>query len=179
MPTAPQIADVYVPLATAAISLVAIVTALVTLSLSRRDRREAQRALAADASRREEEALLAGLHGDKEAVGFLALQLSREPHLVTDANRTRLCCALCLAFVFESSSRTRALVLSALQKIATAFDGRRAIDAILDEMRDDFRGYEVELGEIDLQQYIRRITKLRQALNRAPLEARVKELVSA
>ena len=158
------IAEVYVPLATAVISLVATIVALLALSYSRRDRAESQRALELDALRRQQDALLSSLQGDKEAVGFMALQLVRDPQLVTDANRTRLFCALCLAFVFESSSRARALILKALQTFAAEEPGAVEIRGILSEMETDFRAYEQEIGKDELTKYFDRIHKLRAAL---------------
>ncbi len=81
----------------------------------------------------------------------MALQLSREPHLVTDSNRTRLFSALCLAFVFESSSRARALVLKTLQEFSAKDEVyRRLITGILEEVEADFHAYESKVGKKEL-----------------------------
>ena len=129
-----------------------------------KERQEQQRAAEADALRREQEALFASLQGEKEAVGFMALQLSREPHLVTDSNRTRLFSALCLTFVFETSSRARALVSKALQKFSENDSAHRVITEILDEVETDFRAYEDEIGPDELTKYFARIKKLKGSL---------------
>jgi hypothetical protein len=91
----------------------------------------------------------------------MALQLSREPRLVTDSNRTRLFSALCLAFVFESSSRARALVLKTLQKFSADSEAYGLITGILDEIETDFRAYESEIGPQELAKYFDRIGKLK------------------
>jgi hypothetical protein len=125
-----------------------------------------ERAAEADALRREQEGLFAALQGEKEAVGFMALQLSREPHLVTDSNRTRLFSALCLAFVFESSSRARALILKTLQKFSSDSKVHQLITGILDEIKTDFIAYEAEIGPKELEKYLNQIAKLKDSLRR-------------
>jgi hypothetical protein len=159
-----EIAKVYVPLISALISLVSVSIAFLALYYSRQDRREQQGAADADALRREQESLFAALQGEKEAVGFMALQLAREPRLVTDSNRNRLFSAMCLAFVFESSSRARALVLRALQNFSREDEGYRVITGILEEVETDFRAYESEIGQKELTKYFDRLGNLKKAL---------------
>jgi len=159
-----EFAKIYVPLISSLISLISVSIAFLSLRYARRDRREQQRAAAADALRREQEGLFTALQGEKEAVGFMALQLSREPQLVTDSNRTRLFSALCLAFVFESSSRARALVLKTLQKFSADSEAYRLITGILDEIEADFRAYESEIAPEELADYFVRIMKLKGSL---------------
>jgi hypothetical protein len=163
-----EFAKVYVPLISALISLVSVSIAFMTVYYSRRDRRERQRAAQVDAVRREQESLLAALQGEKEAVGFMALQLAREPQLVTESNRPRLFSAMCLAFVFESSSRARALALKALRNFSRDSDARRVITEILDEVANDFRAYEAEIGKEELKKYLDRINSLKGSLSVKP-----------
>jgi hypothetical protein len=96
----------------------------------------------------------------------MALQLSREPQLVTDSNRNRLLSALCLAFVFEASSRAKALVLKTLQKFSADGSAHSVITGILDEVETDFRAYESEIGPEELTKYLDRIKKLKDSLRR-------------
>ena len=177
-----EFAKTYVPLISALISLVSVSIAFLSLRSTRKDRQEQQRAAEADALRRdherqeqqraaeadslrrEQEALFAALQGEKEVVGFMALQLSREPQLVTKSNRTRLFSALCLAFVFESSSRARALVLKTLRNFSMDDEAYNVITGILDEVRDDFSAYEKEIGPDELKDYLKRIKKLKGSL---------------
>jgi hypothetical protein len=157
-------ANLYVPLAASLVSLIAVSVAFLALHYTRRDRRESLRTMELDALRREQEALSMALQGEKEAMGFLALQLVREPDLVTPSNRTRLSCALSLAFVFESSSRARALILKALQTFSKTKEGHGAILEILDEMETDFRAYAVDIGQEELTKYLIRIAELKSNL---------------
>jgi hypothetical protein len=128
------------------------------------ERSEQQKAAEADALRREQETLFTALQGDKEAVAFMALQLSRDPHLVTESNRTRLFSAMCLAFVFESSSRARALVLKTLRQFSVDDRSYGVITEILNEIEADFRAYDKGVGEDELKDYLKRIKKLKESL---------------
>jgi len=180
--TTADFAKIYVPLISAVISLLSVLVAFLSMRFARKDRQEQQRiskhdaelrdqerqeqqrASAADALRREQQALFESLQGQKEAVGFMALQLAREPHLVTDANRYRLFSALCLAFVFESSSRARALVLKTLRTFSKDDKTNIVIVAILKEIADDFVAYERDIGPGELKDYYPRIEKLESSL---------------
>jgi hypothetical protein len=173
---------VYVPLISALISLVSVSIAFLTLRYGRNDRqeqrreaevaaarqaeerREVQKAAEADSLRRQQQALLDALQGEKEAVAFMAIQLVREPHLITDSNRHRLFSALCLAFVFESSSRARALVLQALRTFSRNDGFYATIVSILDEILSDFEVYERDLGPNELNEYFPRIRGLKARL---------------
>ncbi len=152
-----EFAKTYVPLISALISLVSISIAFMTLRDSRRERREKQREA-------EQEGLLAALRGEKEAVGFMALQLAHEPQSINDSNRNRLLSALCLAFVFEASSRARALVLKTLRKFSADNSMHDHITGILEEVEADFRAYESEIGPEELKKYLERIGKLKSSL---------------
>ncbi len=159
-----EFAKTYVPLISALISLVSVSIAFMALHYSRQERREQQRVAELDALRRQQESLLAALQGEKEAVGFMALQMAREPRLVNDSNRTRLFSALCLAFVFESSSRARALVLKTLRTFSADSPTYHLITGILEEVEADFRAYESEIGPEELKKYLERIGKLKSSL---------------
>jgi hypothetical protein len=159
MPTLESMADLYVPLAASFVSLIAVSVAFLALHYSRRDRHESLRALELDAVRREQDALSMALQGAKEAMGLLALQLVRQPDLITASTPTGVVCALCLAFVFESSNRARALVLKALQTFSGTKEGHRAILEILHEMETDFTAYAADMGEEELTKYIARIVR--------------------
>jgi hypothetical protein len=164
MPTSESMADLYVPLAASLVSLIAVAVAFLAVHYSRRDRLESLREMELNALRREQEALSIALQGEKEGMGFLALQFVCDPDLVTASNRTRWSCALCLAFIFESSSRARALILKALQTLSRTKEGHGAILEILHEMETDFRAYAVDIGQEDLTTYLARIAKLKSYL---------------
>lgn len=164
-------AKTYVPLISAVISLVSVIVAFLSLHYTQQDRIKQQekaeqerisqqRVAEADALRREQEALFAALQGEKEAVAFMALQLSQNPKLITESNQDRLFTALCLAFVYESSSRTRALVLKTLQQSMQA--GRHdVIEKILNEIKTDFLAYDKDRPKKELTEYIERIDWLK------------------
>lgn len=159
-----EFAKIYVPLVSALISLVSVSVAFMALRYARQDRREQQRLAELDALRRQQDGLLMAFQGEKEAVGFMALQLAREPRLINDSNRTRLLSALCLAFVFESSSRARALVLRTLRNFSADSSTHLLITGILDEVEADFRAYESEIGPEELKKYLERMERLKSSL---------------
>jgi hypothetical protein len=159
-----EFAKIYVPLISAVISLVSVSIALTALRYSRQDRRDQQRVVELDALRRQQEGLMAALQGEKESVGFMALQLARDPQLINESNRTRLLSALCLAFVFESSSRARALVLKTLRNLSGDNPTYGQITSILDEVMADFSAYEAEIGPEELKKYLERLEKLKSSL---------------
>jgi len=151
--------DLWIPLITACVSLLSVSIAFFTLVFGRRDRREAAAsrdqerkadaaAREADARRREQEALVGALQGEKESVGFMALQIARQPSLLTNENRERLFSALCAAWVFESSSRARAFILEALTKFYET-PHRDFISKLLSEIRSDFTTYDERLHKDD------------------------------
>ena len=110
--------------------------------------------------------ILKALQGEKESVGFMALQLIQDPKLTTSANRERLYAALCLAFVFESADRARALVLRALQKSAQNTQDRDTIIAIIKDVRTNFINYEAAMESDGLQKYYPRLDRLEASINR-------------
>jgi hypothetical protein len=159
-----EFAKNYVPLISAVISLVSVSIALTALRYSRQNRREQQRVAELDALRRQQDGLMAALQGEKESVGFMALQLARDPKLINESNQTRLLSALCLAFVFESSSRARALVLKTLRNLSSDNTIHGDITSILDEVMADFSTYEAEIGSEELKKYLERLQKLKGSL---------------
>ena len=165
-----EFAKIYVPLISAVISLVSVLIALTALRYSRQDRREQQRVAELDALRRQQEGLMAALQGEKESVGFMALQLARDPHLINESNRTRLLSALCLAFVFESSSRARALVLKTLRNLSADNRTYGQITSILDDVMADFSAYEAEIGPEELKKYLERLEKLKGSLRQGAVQ---------
>jgi hypothetical protein len=96
----------------------------------------------------------------------MALQLARNPQLINESNQTRLLSALCLAFVFESSSRARAVVLKTLRKLSENDSTHGLITSILNEVMTDFSDYEaaeIEPPE-ELKKYLERLNKLKSSL---------------
>ena len=159
-----EFAKIYVPLISAVISLISVSIALTALRYSRQDRREQQRIAELDALRRQQEGLMAALQGEKESVGFMALQLARDPNMINESNRTRMLSALCLAFVFESSSRARALVLKTLRNLSVDDETYEQITSILKEVMADFIAYEDDIGPEELKKYRERLKKLESSL---------------
>lgn len=86
------------------IALAAAVIALAALVLRFVDKRESRHA-----------SVMTALQGDKEAVGYEAYRLGEEGWPKPGKRRSDLRDALYLAFVFESSDRTRALIHRALK----------------------------------------------------------------
>lgn len=74
------------------------------LILRRADKREARHT-----------SVITALQGEKEAVGYEAYRLSESGWPGGLEERKQLLDALCLAFIFERSDRTRALIYRALQ----------------------------------------------------------------
>jgi len=190
MPELSNIKDLYIPLATALTSLIAVCVAFASLYLARKDRAEQQKEVAREklernkekefeikerierqkeakmeAIRREQDALFNALHGEKETIGFMALQLARQPELITEDNRERLISALCLAFVFQKSSRARALVLHALNTFSKDAQLKEWTGAIFDDLIIIFRDYEQEMEANELNKYRNRINQIRTLFN--------------
>ena len=152
--------DIWIPLITALISLISVFIAFMALLYSRRDRQEQQAAATADAKRREQDSLVLALQGDKESIGFLALQLIREPKLITAENQDRMFDALCLAFLFASSSRARALIFRALKDFSADAVRKKLISDRLEQIRRDVREYEQEFEPEGLTKYRERMERL-------------------
>lgn len=157
-----EFAEVWVPLISAIISLVSVSIAFFTLYYARQDREEMQNAANLDALRRQQTDLLSAFQGEKDSVGFMAAQLAGNPELVDESNRTRLILALCLAFVYKSSSRTRALVLAALKKLSSSSSLQEEIERILNNLEEDFDAYESSVSKNELGKYMERIQGLRE-----------------
>jgi hypothetical protein len=178
---AADIKDLWVPLITACVSFLSVSIAFLTLTFGRKDKRESSASRdrerqaeaaardkerderVADGRRREQEALLGALRGEKESVGFMAFEIARKPSLVTDDNRERLFAALCTAWVFESSSRARAFIFRALKHFHGGEHGL-VIDNMIKEIKSDFSAYDATLKEKELGDRIERLDALSKAL---------------
>lgn len=162
------IIDLYVPLLSSLIALLAICMALVTLLYSRKDRAESRKylkeqedATEASAKRKQQEEIYGALQGSKESVGFMALQLSRTPEMVSESNRESILIALCLSYIFDRSSRARALVLTALNVFSIKpFLCREKIVNILNDIKIHFDEYDELTKANELDKYHKRIDKL-------------------
>lgn len=163
--------ELWLPLITACISLLSVSIAFLSLIFGRRDRREAAasrdrergddaKAREAEARSREQEALVEALQGEKESVGYMALEIARQPSLLTNENRARLFSALCSAWVFESSTRARAFILKALTEFYKG-QHRDFISELLSQMRSDFLAYDERLhGKDEKKELTNRIRSL-------------------
>ena len=163
-----QVKDIWVPLFTACLSLLSVIVAFSSLVYSRRDRQSAaeerkQERIAttkereserkeriADSKAREQELLLRALQGEKESVGFMALEIARRPSMVTAENRERLLTALCTSWVFESSSRARAIILRALKLFNS--EHHKEISDLLKEIERDFDEYDKKFQKKELEE---------------------------
>lgn len=152
--------DVYIPIFSSIIALASVCLAFLTLKFSRKDREESRKYLkeqekaADDAFRRkQQEEIFAALQGGKESVGFMALLLSRNPDLVSEENQDSILSALCLAFIFDKSSRARALVLKALKIFSLEFASKKQIIQMLEEIKKNFHEYEELTKKNELSKY--------------------------
>ena len=162
--------DVYIPIFSSIIALVSVCVALFTLRLSRKDRQESRKYLeeqekAADDNlkRKQQEEIFSALQGGKESVGFMALQLSRSPDIVSDENQDSILSSLCLAFIFDKSSRARALVLKALKTFSSEFNSAEQIVQILKEIKQNFHEYEELTKKDELSKYYEKVGNLMDA----------------
>lgn len=165
--------DIYIPVASSVIALASVFVAYLTLRYSRKDREEARQHLkeqekAAEAAlrRNQQEEIFAALQGEKESIGFMALQLSRNPELVSSENRDAILSSLCLAYVFNSSSRARALSLKALRVFSEKFDSYEVVLEILQEIKSNFAEYQ-KLTKDDTSKYKDRLGVLTDVLEEA------------
>jgi hypothetical protein len=140
------------------LDLLLVPTALAVLGLwfswaqSKRDKEQREHDAEREKKQREHDALLNALQGEKEAVGFVAYQVKKVglkglKGLPDELDRSELIAPLCLAAVYEGSDRTRALVLSALEK--SMKDGHdEKIKHTFYEIDDTFHNYKNRFATI-------------------------------
>jgi len=171
--------NVIIPALAMFIALASVCVAFLTLRYSRKDRTEAreylkeqkemarteareylkeQKEMAESASRRkQQEEIFEALRGGKESVGFMALQLSRSPDIVSKENMESILNSLCLAYIFDSSSRARAFVLKALRVFSKRHGSKIIIVEILKEIEENFSEYDDLTAQNELDKYKDRI----------------------
>ncbi len=125
-----QTAD-WISLSAAAIALFSIALHLVLRELDRREARH--------------QGVIAALQGEKEAVGYEAYRLVVSGWPEDPAERRQVCDALCLAFVFERSDRSRALIAGAVDKAAQ--DERSTVSQSLTQISHLFENVEAHNTE--------------------------------
>jgi hypothetical protein len=92
------------------ISSVALVVSLISFVVTLREKRRAK-----------QDALVKALQGEKESIAYVAFQLARGAITVDPVFRDELLASLCLAGVFESSDRCRALVYEAIRECSRTY----------------------------------------------------------
>jgi hypothetical protein len=90
----------------------------------------------------------------------MALQLSRTPEIVSEDNRDSVLSSLCLAYIFNSSSRARALTLNALQTFSKKYSYSDQIKEILKDIKANFSEYDELTVEKELEKYHERLDAL-------------------
>lgn len=140
-------ASSWIALGALAVSLISIA---LSLWLRSRDQKKASHA-----------SLLAALQGSKEAVGYEAHRIRTDGWPKDPSERAQVREALCLAFIFERSDRSRALILDAL-KTASRADRQRLV-TLLEDLISTFSELERE-PEWDLHRAWPKIAILGMAL---------------
>jgi hypothetical protein len=130
------------------IAIVAVSIALASLVLTLLDRRAARHARTIQA-----------LQGEKEAVAYVAFQVSKGQIPGAKRRREEILESLCLAAVYEESGRSRVMIYSALQQAGTAYsqDVRDAV-TLIDKRFNAFKSI------TDLSKADERIKELKSAL---------------
>ena len=102
---------------------------------------------------------LQALQGEKEAVAYVAFQVSKGQIPRRKKKREEILQSLCLAAVYEKSGRSRVMIYSALQQAAGAYS-QEVSDAVksIEKRFDDFRGI------TDLSTAEKRLAELKSAL---------------
>jgi hypothetical protein len=125
------------------IALLAVLVALSSLALNlllrRADKREAQHT-----------SVITALQGDKAAVGYEAYRIGRDGWPPSSSEREQRREALCLAFIFERSDRTSAMVYSAMRRYPDAH--RAELEKTLHHLYVSFE----EAQELDVDFDLRR-----------------------
>jgi hypothetical protein len=130
------------------IALVAVGVAFASLILSLLHRRQVQHATTLEA-----------LQGDKEAVAYIAFEVSKAKIPKSKKRREEILESLCLAVIYQKSGRSRVMIYSALKEVSKKYnsDVKDAVNSI-EERFDEFR------GTTDLSTADKRLSELRSAL---------------
>lgn len=103
--------------------------------------------------------MIRALQGEKEAVAYIAYQLSQGKLPKNTKLRAEILMSLCLAAVFERSDRSRTLIYAALKNLQELHsDEVVAKIAYIESNFNQFRGI------VDLDRGLRRLRSLKQAL---------------
>jgi hypothetical protein len=110
------------------ISSVALTVSLISFFVTFREKRRAK-----------QDALVKALQGEKESLAYVAFQLARGAITVDPVFRDELLASLCLAAMFESSDRCRALVYEAIRECSRTYASTitQHLDRI-ESLRDTF-----------------------------------------
>lgn len=130
------------------IALIAVGVAFASLILSLLHRRQVQHATTLEA-----------LQGDKKAVAYIALEVSKEKIPRSKKRREEILESLCLAVIYQDSGRSRVMIYSALREVSNKYkqevhDSVKSIEKRFDEFR----------GITDLSTADKRFGELRAAL---------------
>jgi len=106
------------------------------------------------------------LLGNKQEIGYIGYDLANNPNSNFIQNKREILPLLCLAYVFSKSSRTHAMILSALQ--SSHFE-QKEISEELNLIKKSFKGYQdyqLEPSGSGVDKYLKRIEILSNAFNR-------------
>lgn len=137
------------------IALIAVLVAFVSLILSLLHRRQVQHATTLEA-----------LQGDKEAVAYIAYEVSKAKIPRSKKMREEILEALCLAVIYQKSGRSRVMIYSALNEVAKKHNGE-VQDAVtsIEKRFHEFRGI------TDVSTADKRLGELRSALGMPKIPA--------
>jgi ABC-type phosphate/phosphonate transport system ATPase subunit len=98
-----------------AAALAAVAISVFSLILREIDRQRSEKASVIKAQQAEEASVIKALQGERRSIGYEAYRITVSGWPSQEERRSQLRDALCLAGVFESSDRTRAMIYSALR----------------------------------------------------------------
>ena len=126
--------------------LISIVSLVVTLREKRREKRQS---------------VVKALQGERESVAFVAYRLYQKPELLHGSTADETIAALCLAWMFESSDRARAIVLAALRALQPGHAAR--IKSVREHLRGIASAYSA-IPDTDIRKGRDRLKQLGEAL---------------
>jgi hypothetical protein len=127
--------------------LLSIVSLVITLREKRREKRQS---------------LVKALQGERESVAFVAYRLYQNPKLPRGSTADEIIAALCLAWMFESSDRARAIVLAALRALQPRHAKRiQSVREHLGGIADAYAG----IPDTDIRRGYERLEQLDHALS--------------
>ena len=137
-------------IAKTALTAAAVAISIISLFISLREKERERR-----------QSVVRALQGEREAVAFVAYRLHQNPDSLHADTADQVVAALCLAWMFESSDRARAIVLAALRALRPSQAAR--IDQAMDDLQNIAANY-AATPDADISKGVLRLKQLRTAL---------------